>query len=175
MGTPAEKASLAAVTNNIPVSEAEEDFFQQLIPMTAERKKYLRHFYLLGSMLALVVVVTAVAMLIARMASTTTGQLSKQLEVEELAERRAPAFKQCGGKGFDPVKCEPGCVCKVQNEYFHLCQAPGGRAQCDPYKAKQLAKKAKKKAAPFMAAAKKAAAKKESTANAFAQAAKKAT
>jgi len=121
-------------------------------------------------------VVVAVDMgITTRTASNTSWQLSKRLEVEEFVEKRAPAFKQCGGKGFKAIKCEKGCFCKAQNEYFHLCQAPGGASQCDPYAAKNLADKAKKKAAPFVDAAKKAAAKKEATAKAYTLAAKKAS
>merc|ERR1712113_576214 len=149
---------------------------QQLIPMTATRTKQVRHLNLVfGSMLAMLVLVATVAMLATRMASPRTGQFSKSLEVEELAEKRAPAFKQCGGKGFDPVKCEVGCICKHQNEFFHICQAPSGRSQCDPMAAKAKANKAKKKAAPLLAAAKKAESKKVATAKAFALAAKKAS
>merc|ERR1712151_961745 len=106
------------------------------------------------------VVAAATVMLTTRSAAAGHKQFSKRLEVEGLAEKRAAAFKQCGGKGFDEVNCEPGCFCKVQNEYFHICQAPGGAAQCDPMAAKALADKTKKKAAPFLATAKKTAAKK---------------
>merc|ERR1712217_220052 len=100
------------------------------------------------SMLALLVIVAVVTMLTKRTASTTSWHFSKRLEVEEFVEKRAPAFKQCGGKGFKPVQCEKGCFCKAQNEYFHLCQAPGGASRCDPYAAKKLAETAKNKAAP---------------------------
>merc|ERR1711933_474873 len=107
-------------------------------------------------MLALLVVVAAVTMLPARLASTTHEQFSKRLELENFAEKRVPAFKQCGGKGFAAVKCEQGCFCKAQNEYYHICQAASGAAHCDPMAAKALADKTKKKAAPFLAAAKEA-------------------
>merc|ERR1712039_495361 len=129
-----------------------------------------RHLTLVvGMVLALAMVMAIVA----TFAPAHTANISTGLEVKGFSEQRVPAFKQCGGENFAPKKCEPGCICHAQNEYFHLCQAVEGQSQCNVASATVEANKAKKKAAPFMQAAKQASEKQTATEKAFASAAKK--
>lgn len=68
-------------------------------------------------------------------------------------------FEKCGGSDFKGMACcQRGCACIKDSEYFSMCKAPAGLNKCDIHKAKLMAAKLRKKAAPLIKKKKKKAA-----------------